>query len=148
MTNTWFVCIDPSDKNVPAARKDQVDFRIQEQPGTADYKTLMSGGVISWNGQPLIKWKGPYATEAEAKKAQNPSQQNPNPLADLGTAAKNSTGLTGLAAIGDFFSRLGQANTWIRVGEVLLGLILIGVGIAHLTGAQNAVSALVKARIP
>lgn len=55
--------------------------------------------------------------------------------------------LSGLKAIGDFFSRLTQANTWIRVGEVLLGVILLAVGMARITGAQNIVSSTVKARI-
>jgi hypothetical protein len=45
-----------------------------------------------------------------------------------------------LQAIGDFFSKLGQANTWIRVGEVLLGIILLAVGAARITHAENFVS--------
>lgn len=43
--------------------------------------------------------------------------------------------LSGLDAIGAFFSSLGEANTWLRVGEVALGLILIAVGVAKLTNA-------------
>jgi hypothetical protein len=45
-----------------------------------------------------------------------------------------------LQAIGDFFSKLGQPNLWIRVGEVILGIALIGIGLAHLTGTDNLVS--------
>jgi hypothetical protein len=37
--------------------------------------------------------------------------------------------LQGLAAIGDFFQRLGQANTWVRAGEVVAGLILVAIGL-------------------
>jgi hypothetical protein len=57
------------------------------------------------------------------------------PTGNAGQAVKqqvsSQTGLplTGVAAIGDFFSRLGQANTWIRVGEVVAGLILLGIGL-------------------
>lgn len=36
----------------------------------------------------------------------------------------------------------------LRVGEVLLGLVLIGVGLARLTGTQNIVSAALKTAIP
>jgi hypothetical protein len=38
-------------------------------------------------------------------------------------------GLTGLAAIGDFFHRLTEANTWIRVGEFTAGALITYVGI-------------------
>ena len=52
--------------------------------------------------------------------------------------------LTGLAAIGDFFQRLGQANTWLRVGEVVLGLILIAVGVARITRAVPVATSVAK----
>lgn len=45
---------------------------------------------------------------------------------------------------------LGQFNLggwFLRVGEVLLGLVLIGVGIARITGVQNAVSAVAKTKL-
>ena len=144
MANTWFVCIDPADKGQPVSRLEQVDFRIQVQPSDPNYKILMSGGVINWNGQPLIRWKGPFATEAQAKTAQNPKQQSPNPVTDLTTAARHSN-LSGLAAIGDFFHRLTEASTWIRVGEVLLGLALITVGLAHIASGTAAGRAALKA---
>lgn len=131
MANTWFVCIDPADKGKPTSYLDTVDFRIQVQPSDPNYNTLQRGGVINWNGQNLIKWKGPFATEDAAKKAQNPKQQSPNPLTDLKNAAANSN-LGGLASIGQFFDRLSEASTWIRVGEVLLGLALVIVGAAKL----------------
>lgn len=37
--------------------------------------------------------------------------------------------LSGLAAIGDFFARLTQKNTWVRVGEVVIGLVLVAIGV-------------------
>jgi hypothetical protein len=42
---------------------------------------------------------------------------------------------TGLESTGDFLSRLTQASTWIRITEVILGLLFLAVGIAKLTGA-------------
>jgi len=50
-----------------------------------------------------------------------------------------------LTAIADFFGALSQANTWIRVAEVVLGVVLLGVGLAHLTGTSNAISKVVGA---
>lgn len=60
--------------------------------------------------------------------------------------------LSGVAAIGDFFSRLTQKNTWVRVGEVVIGLVLLGIGVNALfkgaplkavTGAAGTVGKVV-----
>lgn len=53
--------------------------------------------------------------------------------------------LAGLAAIGDFFQRLTQASTWIRVAEVLLGLILLAAGTARITRAIPAATRIAAA---
>ena len=45
----------------------------------------------------------------------------------------SATGLSGLNAIGSFFSALTEGATWIRVAEGLLGIILIAVGVSHMT---------------
>lgn len=39
-------------------------------------------------------------------------------------------------------------NWFLRIGEILLGLVLVGVGIARLTGTQNAISKIVKSKVP
>ena len=77
-----------------------------------------------------VCWHPEGETRTKAPGAHEPSIPNP---------------LSGIAAVGDFFSKLGQANTWIRVGEALLGIILIGIGLARITGAQNLISKAVKA---
>jgi len=58
-----------------------------------------------------------------------------------------SSVLTGLPAIGDFFSRLTQAHTWERVAQVFLGVILIAVGLAHMTKVVPVATAIAK-RVP
>lgn len=48
------------------------------------------------------------------------------------------------------FEKLGGFNlsSWfLRIGEILLGIVLVGVGVARITGVQNAVSKVVKARL-
>jgi hypothetical protein len=50
----------------------------------------------------------------------------------------SATGLSGLSAIGDFFGRLTQANTWIRVLEMILGVGLVIVGMAHAAAGTPA----------
>ena len=47
----------------------------------------------------------------------------------------------GLEAIGDFFQRLTQKNTWVRVGEVAVGGILLIAGLRALASGSPAVGA-------
>lgn len=47
-------------------------------------------------------------------------------------------------AIGGF--NLG--NWFVRIGEILLGIVLIGVGVARITGAQNVISNIAKTKMP
>ena len=64
-------------------------------------------------------------------------------LQDIGNAAKNAAG----SVVNDALKPLFQANLWIRVGEVVLGLILIAVGVAKMTNAIPAatkIAGLVK----
>lgn len=145
MANTWFVMIPPGYASKPDAEKELVDFRVQYAAGSQAWNDANAGKILSpsesGEGQQLVKWKGPFATEAEAKTAQNPQQQSPNPLNDATNAAENASGPLGIpASIGSFFGALGQSNTWIRVAKVVVGGVLLIIGIAHITGAGNAVA--------
>lgn len=48
--------------------------------------------------------------------------------------------LDALKSIGDFFGRLTEASTWIRIGKVLVGGALLLIGLAHITGADNQIA--------
>lgn len=61
------------------------------------------------------------------------------------TAQAAANPLAGLASIGDFFGRLTQASTWIRVAEVLLGSALIIVSLAKLAAGTPVGRAAAKA---
>ncbi len=50
--------------------------------------------------------------------------EGPTPF-NRGAGAVESTA----TAVPDFLSRLTSANLWIRVGEVVVGLILLGIGL-------------------
>lgn len=97
--------------------------------------------------RPNASAKGPYPSQAAARQAAdqlNSQESGLGPAAAAAakaaaSAAATATGTTGLV------SRLEQGSTWVRVGEVLLGVLLIGIGLAHLTGAQNLISKAVKA---
>ena len=54
-------------------------------------------------------------------------------------------GATGLAAIGDFFARLAQGATWLRVAEVILGGALIIIALAKLASGTPVGQAAAKA---
>jgi hypothetical protein len=94
---------------------------------------------------------GPYATKAAAQAAVKAGKvnkgtsvgQNPNPGTTTGINLGNA--IPGLTDIANFFDRLGEANTWIRVGEVILGLVLIAAGIAKITHAVPIATDVAKA---
>lgn len=48
----------------------------------------------------------------------------------------------------DIFKGLNLGSILLRIGEVLLGIVLIGVGVARITGLQNTVSQVVKTKLP
>lgn len=141
MVNTWFVMIPPGYADKSDQEKELVDFRVQYPAGSKAWKDANAGRILSPDesgfGQQLVKWKGPFATEAEAKTAQNPQQQSPNPANDLVNAAENSTSGPGaaIASVSKFLGKLGQASLWLRIAEVALGLVLVAVGVAKIVPA-------------
>lgn len=76
---------------------------------------------------------GPYPTKAKAEEAVKAGKVNTPNLP--GGYQQSGISVPGLSQIGTFFGSLGEASTWIRVGEVVLGLILLAVGVARITRA-------------
>jgi hypothetical protein len=64
---------------------------------------------------------------------------------EAGQIAGTSQVIPGLQQIGTFFGALAEGNTWIRVAEGLLGIILIAVGLARLTHAVPAATKIAGA---
>ena len=58
---------------------------------------------------------GPFPTKAAAEASVKAGKANTPSPGDSGPHVGNP--LKGLAAIGDFFARLTEANTWLRIGE-------------------------------
>jgi hypothetical protein len=70
--------------------------------------------------------------------------QSPAAVQQRTQAAGGTTGINPLDIIGKF-----NLSSWVlRIGEILLGIVLVGVGIARITGAQNAISNIVKTKMP
>jgi hypothetical protein len=89
--------------------------------------------------------RGPYPTQAAAQAAANSRGggfPGPNISGNPGTAIKQ-----GIGAALDPFHGLNLGNIFLRIGEVLLGIVLIGVGVAKLTGTTNFVASAIKAKI-
>jgi len=106
---------------------------------------------LSW-GQTTVAnffgqdWHGPFPSKQAAisyytsNSAKNPGWKAPTGVAgnlvnEGANAAGAASALTGINAIGDAFQRLTQASFWERAGQVVLGLILIAMGVAHITHA-------------
>jgi hypothetical protein len=104
--------------------------------------------VSRYGGPPGAGNTNGYTNRLEAQAAAAKFNANPEPAAGpaMAPSVAPTKGLTnplsGVNAIGDFFNRLTQPNTWIRVGEVVAGLLLIYVGVNALmrdTAAGKAV---------
>lgn len=93
---------------------------------------------------------GPYATKAQAEAAAGTPGHSAAPVtpgtavttagSDNGVTPSLPNPLSGLAAIGAFFSSLGLASTWVRVAKVVIGGTLVIVGLVHMTGATGTVA--------
>jgi hypothetical protein len=98
-------------------------------------------------------WHGPFASEEAAtqfyidNRTAHPEWKEPT--TNFWKARSNEVQGDVAKATNDIlFGGVNAQNWFIRVGEILLGIVLIGVGVAKLTGTTNAISKIVKARIP
>lgn len=88
--------------------------------------------------------KNPATLHAGSSLPKSPG--NPVPGSNGNNGAGTVTGdtppapVSGLAAIGQFFTNLGSANLWIRVAKVVIGGALLIIGLAHMTGSDHAIA--------
>jgi hypothetical protein len=105
-----------------------------------------------------IGWHGPFKSKEEtlayyaANKDANPGWKAPTGiLGNIGNAAVSGGDIVTGGAVSNVTDQLGKLNLggwFVRISEILLGMVLIGVGIARLTGVQNVVSKVAKVAIP
>lgn len=78
---------------------------------------------------------GPFPTKAAAQAYKDAIGSDipkvPNPL-------------SGVNAIGDFFGRLTEAQTWERVGLVVVGVMFLGIGIISVASSSKTGQAVKK----
>jgi hypothetical protein len=135
----WFVMIPPAYRAKPDAEKERVDLRV-EFTSPAAIAAVTAGMVINGTNygsganpqfsEDLVKWKGPFATEAEAKTAQAPVQIPVNPAENIGNAIQNADPLAGIAgSLTAFFQAVTDGKLWRSLAWILLGILLMLVGV-------------------
>ena len=96
-----------------------------------------------------IGWHGPFNSKQDAldyytnNAAKNPGWKQPTGWVGNITNIPSAAGNVASNAL-DPFKGLNLGNWFIRIGEVLLGLVLVGVGVAKLTGTANVISKFAK----
>jgi hypothetical protein len=146
--------IPPGYASKSTAEKELVDFVISYPAGSKAWSDANSGQIVQGaegnTGNPqvseqLVKWQGPFATQAQAKAAANPQQQSPNPANDAANAAENATGILGtLAGFLGVPGHISGTNLVIRGLKIIIGGILLIIGVSHLTGADNAIASTAR----
>jgi hypothetical protein len=151
----WFVVFPSSETETGATGIPPGSKIISAQAGSAAYNAWTGNGA--YDGWQVLS--GPF-TSAGAAQAWSPAPLTTSDWVRAGIAgaligaggqspaaavANSSTTLTGLAAIGDFFQRLTQGATWIRIAEGILGLGLIIVGLAKLASGTAVGKAAARA---
>lgn len=143
MSTHWFVLVpQQSEMNVSGTVKDA--FVITTAEGSALDKQLTGNyeGRVTVNGRSGYLRAGPFTSAADVNAylkvgAQDASTPVPGVKIKPEGGIKFTNPLSGLQAIGKFFAALGQASTWIRVAEGLLGIGLIAVGLAKITNTDT-----------
>jgi hypothetical protein len=151
----WWVVVPPGQQN-STTRPTNAQV-VSTQVGSTAYNTWLNTDSGQFNG--LVRYMGPFNSQSAAQAAfPGPisigdwvgagvagtilgAGNVPNPASAVGTGA----------AVGTAVDALGSFNigAWfLRIGEILLGLVLVGVGIARITGAQNFISQIAKTKMP
>lgn len=107
-----------------------------QHPGN-DYYVNIVTHTIQQQSNPLLGqaleaagFLGPF-TFAKAQQVAAGKAAGEGPVVSGVTNATSAVGkgLGGINAIGDFFNRLTEGNTWLRVGEVAAGLLILYIGL-------------------
>lgn len=97
-----------------------------------------------------LGWHGPFDSEQAAVEYYNANKgANPGwkaPTSSVGQAIENATESGVQRVTGT--DKINYEVWFLRIGEILLGIVLIGVAIAKLSGTTNIIAKAVKARIP
>lgn len=114
--------------------------KVSEQNETIAWLDLHAG----------LGWHGPFKTKQDALNYYNTNKgKNPGwkpPTDSVGKALEQDAAGT-LGSIVDPIGKFNVGGWFVRIGEILLGIVLIGVGVAKLTGAGNVISKVAKVAV-
>src|SRR5262249_34191114 len=119
----------------------------QTRPGGPRGPAATNYVVVSTTGGrvPPNKVAGPFSTKSEAQDWQSSANAAGNSPGSAAGAAIDAAGLNPLSGLSDLAHRLTEAQTWVRVAEVLAGLILLYVGLkSEFPTTVNTVTAPIK----
>lgn len=125
--------VDPTPQNSTISghlEKTYQFFQSTDPRAIQLYTMLAKGGVAGL-------W-GPFNTLDEAK-----AQAAKAAPTDPGTITQNITGGGNFFGVGSLFD-LNAGGWLLRIGEIVLGVVLIAVGVAKLTGIQNKIATAAK----
>jgi hypothetical protein len=133
-----------------------------------DAKFAAAAGKVTTISVENVNWyniNGPYVTQAQANAAipaiqkAHPAPGEASQVVDAATGQPQSANSVsnpldflknvagGIGEIGDVVHTLTEANTWIRIAKVVAGGLLLLIGLAHITGAENKVASIAR-KIP
>ena len=154
MANAWYVVV-PVGTNQGSALNP-----VQNPPKARIAKVVVgSPADKAWGGNGSYQgWQvfmGPFPSEAAAKSAHPSSGLSAIlDMTQAGLSAANVPGagivkaisnpIGAITDINNFLSRLTSVNTWIRVGEFVLGALLILAGALKLSGASSDLADVAK----
>ncbi len=113
--------------------------------GSGAYKTYLLQATAAFNQVAAMTDTDRNAVIAQGSAAASSLNTNTVTGETSGSSTTTTNPLDWLSTIGGFFSSLSQANTWLRIGEFLLGAGLIYVGLSHLMAGTAAGTAIKKA---
>jgi hypothetical protein len=138
---TWYA-VALADTN--ATQIGNVTASVQQFANLAAFKAA-TGTTPSQMGIPGQTDAG-FPTRLQAQAAAN--RFNALPKGDRSAGGKPLAPSVAKMPNIDILGKFNLGAWMLRIGEVLLGIVLVGVGVARITGAQNAVSQIVKTRLP
>jgi hypothetical protein len=110
-------------------------------PQYFDYEAQLRLG-LGWHSY------GSFAEMLAAIKQNNWPPPQPDSVGLRANAVSGTPGAVANNAVSDVIGNVNASNLIVRIGEILLGIVLIGVGIAKLTGTANIISTVAKVPLP